>query len=156
MGHDLIKIRLNRTTREEHLIFFNPASTGVFSLGMSDSKSPSVSKILLSIFAYLNSVMLWMVTIFPAFLVSFLDCWELFQGHRLLLVLPSLLCSTAFSRSYLAFIFILFYFPSVLRLYSKIHLLTSFSLQVNWLKGLVFWPGLSDPFVLRSSREIYA
>ena len=72
----------------------------VFHWSVSDSKSPQISRTLLSILADLYNVLVWMVSIRPLISNSssphFQSLWGPFLEHRLQLVSSSLWCSTAF------------------------------------------------------------
>ena len=67
--------------------------------GLSDSKSPRVSGIILNIQADFNVAVVWMFSTCPLIFNSS-NSWtnplETYQGHQLQFVLPSLLCPTVF------------------------------------------------------------
>ena len=71
-----------------------------FYRSLSDSKSPQVSRTLLSILTDLNTAVVWTVSIRPSIFNSpnplTKSLWRLFQVHQLQSVSPSLSCSIAF------------------------------------------------------------
>ena len=66
-----------------------------FYLSLSDSKSPRVSRTLLSILAILNNAVVWMVSTRPP--VPLIILWWLYQKHQSRLVYFSPSCSIVFS-----------------------------------------------------------
>ena len=86
----------------------------IFHGNLSDSKSPWVSRSLLSILANLTNSVVRIVSILPLisnFTSLFTSLWGSFQAHLLLLVLLSPPCSTLsffFFRLFLLFVFCLF------------------------------------------------
>ena len=126
--------------------FFTPALAD----GLSDSKSPQVSWILLGILADLNEIVVWMISSSPLIwslpfpLPSF---WELFQIHQLQLVSPFHSCFIDF----------------LVRRYDKVHcpavslfsFLFLFFFFFWWLSiGLVVWPRLGGLLRHKTQRSL--
>ena len=135
----------------------------VFHWSLSDSKSPRVSRTLLSILAVLNNVKVWMVSTRPPF-SKFSSPFS-----NPLLTIPKAPITIGIIVNYmfpnffqfpskvnvriLLFTFIQFY--SVVSRENKVHNFVC-SLIFWWLLlSLVFWPRWGDPFVSKSSIGVY-
>ena len=130
----------------------------VFHWSLSDSKSPQVSRTLLSILAVLNNAVVWMVSTRPPTskssspfsnpLVTVPNA-PITIGIIVTCMFHGFFNSLAWSR-YLSFFSHFFQFYSVVSRDSKVDYFASslFLFCCCWLLlSLVFWPGLSDPFV---------
>ena len=135
----------------------------VFHRSSSDSKSPQVSRTLLSILADLNNAVVCglssLVLLFPSPSVPLSILWWLVRSartnydwyHRHFHI-PLFF---QFSSKVLIFIvlFTFFQFYPVISLNGKVHYSIGFFF---YSQGLVFWPGLDDPFVSQNPREVCA
>ena len=135
----------------------------VFHRRLSDSKSPQVSRTLLSILATLINVV-WMVStrllyLCPSVPVPIL--WWLYQAQQLQLVSLLLLCYVLFfqfSNKVLV--------PISLFAFFQFYLVVSRDVKVHYsacpppffllLLGFFVWPRLSDAFVFQNPREVCA
>ena len=100
--------------------FFTQVEQVIFHWSPSDSKSPQISRTLLSILADLNNAVTWMISILPLiskFFSPLLSLRGSFRVHQLYLVSPSPLCSTAVLFLFF-FCFVLFCF--VFLLFNKV------------------------------------
>ena len=128
----------------------------VFRWSLSDSKSPQVSRTLLSILAGLNIVVVWMVSTRPLIIKSSFpnnNPLVTYRAHRLQLVLLSLSCSIVFQFSskvkVFIFLFAFFQLNSMVCWDGKV--LYSTGSPFCWLSlGLVVRPRLGDPFVCQN------
>ena len=127
----------------------------VLNWSLSDSKSIQVSKTLLSMLAYLNNIVAWMVSNclwFISLLVPFINPFGLSQVHQLKLVSLSPSCSIVFPVIYLSFRFLL-----ILSRDGKVHYLAGSLFCCCWLSlGQVVWPRSGDPFAFQNPREFCA
>ena len=143
----------------------------VFHWSLSDSKSPQVSRTLLSILAVLNNAVVWMVSTCPPtskssspfsnHLVTVPNA-PITIGINVTCMFHSFFNSLARSR-YLSFFshsysFILWSTGTAKS--TILQVLFSFSFFFFFfcwlLLSLVFWPGLGDPFVCSSPIGVYA
>ena len=126
----------------------------VFHWSLSDSKSPQVSKTLLSILAVLNNAVVWMVSTRPPTSKSSSP----FSNH--LVTVPSASITTgiivtcmfhSFFNSLARSRYLSFFSHSFSFILWSAGTVKSTILQVLFfcwlLLSLVFWPGLGDPFV---------
>ena len=133
----------------------------VFPSSLSVSKSPQVSRTLLSILADRNNAVVWMVSICPLISKSSSPC------TNPLVTVPRLLITIGITYTYifhsffqfsskfkvLIFLFAFFQFYPVVSRNGKIDY-SEASLFLCWLSpGLVVWKRLDDPFVSQNPRE---
>ena len=138
----------------------------VFHWSLSDSKSPQVSRTRLRILAVLSDVVVWIVSTCPPTskssrpfknpLVTVPNA-PITIGTIVTFMFHSLFNSLARSR-YLSFFslscrFILWFTGTAK---STILQIIFFFFFCRLLWGLVFWPGLGDPFVYQSPIGVYA
>ena len=141
----------------------------VFHWGVSDSKSPQVSKTLLSILALLNNAVIWMVSTRPPTskssnpfsnpLVTVPNA-PITIGIIVTCMFHSFFNSLARSRYLISFTFFQFSFYSVVSRDSKVDYFASslfflFFFFCWLLLGLLFWPRLGDPCVCQSPIGVY-
>ena len=128
---------------------------------LNDSKSPQVSKTLLSILAVLNNAVVWIVSTHPPtsksssplnnLLVIVLKA-PITIGIIVFFMFHNFFNSLTRSR-YLCFFSLSFSFILWSAWDNKVHNFGSFFFC--WLlQGLVFWPRLGDPFVCQSPRGV--
>ena len=121
----------------------------VFRWSLSDSKSPQVSRTLLSILAILSNVVVWMVSARPPNSRSSNCNWYNCHLHVLQLVqLPS-------KVEVLIPLFPFFQFYSVVSRDSKVDYFASSFFFFLILFSLVFWPRFGDPCVCQSPIGVH-
>ena len=137
----------------------------VFHWSLSDSKSPQVSRTLLSILAVLNNAVIWMVSTRPPIskssspfsnpLVTVPNA-PITIGIIFTCMFHSFFSSLARSR-YLSFFSLSFCFILWSTGTAKSTILHVLFFFCCWLLlSLVSWPGLGDPFVYQSPIGVYA
>ena len=136
----------------------------VFHWSLSDSKSPQISRTLLSILAVLNNAVVWMVSTRPPTskssspfsnpLVTVPNA-PIVIGIIVTCMFHSFFSSLVRSR-YLSFFFTFFQFYSVVYRDRKDWLFCKISFFCWILLSLVSWTGLGDPFVYQSPIGVYA
>ena len=135
----------------------------VFHWSLSDSKSPQVSRTCLSFLAVLNNAVIWMVSTRQPTSQSSRPF------NNPLVIVPK---TPITNGTIVAFMFHSFFNPLARSKYLCFFLLSfrfilwsagtakSTILQILFLiwllQGLVFWPGLGDPFVCQSPIGVYA
>ena len=129
---------------------------------LNDSKSPRVSRTLLSILVGVNNATVWIVSprvLLSNFPVPVPVLWWLYSAHRLQLVSPSFPCSNFFQFS--SKVQVPISFPAFFNFTqwsagtakSRIRQVLFF----YWLLvGLVIWPRLCEPFVSQDPKEFCA
>ena len=129
----------------------------VFHWSLRDSKSPQVSRTLLSILAVLNYAVVWMVsTHTPTSVSSFSCCTKSinYNWYNCHLHVPWFF-QFLNKVEVLILIFTFFPFYSVVSRDSKVDNFGN-SLFICWLLlGLVFWPRLGDPSVCQSPIGVH-
>ena len=136
----------------------------VFYWSLSDSKSPQVSRTLLSILAVLNDAVVWMVSTRPPISKSSSPFSNPLVTVPNAPITIGIIFTSMFHSFFqfprkvevfiLLFTFFLFY-PVVCR-DSKVDYFTSSLFFCLLLLSLVSWPGLGDPFVYQSPIGVYA
>ena len=149
-------------SKDYYFEFFKPALADVCLQGVSDSKSPQVSRTFLSIPGDLNNAVVWMVSTHPLISKSSSPCTSplvtvssapITIGFTVTFLLHSFFNSQARSR-YLSLIFFVAFlqFYPVVSWKGKVHYLAGslffFLFLFCWLSlNLVVWPRLEDLFV---------
>ena len=137
----------------------------VFHWSLSDSKSPQVSRILLSILAVLNNAVVWMVSTRPPTskssspfnnpLVTVPKAWcNCHLGIIVSSMFPSFFFNSLAKSRYLSFFSLFFSFILWSAGTAKSTILQILFLLLLII-GLVFWPRYGDPFVYQSSIGVY-
>ena len=137
----------------------------VFYWSLSDSKSPQVSRTLLSILAVFNNAVVWMVSTRPPTSKSSIPFSNplvtvpnapITIGIIFTCMFHGFFSSLARSR-YLSFFSLSFCFILWSAGTAKSTILQVFFFFFCWLLlSLVSWPGLGDPFVYQSPIGVYA
>ena len=129
----------------------------VFHWTLSDSKSPQVSRTLLSILVVLNNVVVWMVSTRPPTSKSSSAFSNLLVTVPIAPIRIGMIVTCMFHSFFqfprkvevLILLFPFFQFYSVVSRDSKVDYFASSLLFFCWLLlSLVFWPGLGDPFII--------
>ena len=149
------------------LLLFTPSEifTSVFHWSLSDSKSPRVSRTLLSIQAIFNNAVVWMVSTHPPTSKSskpFNNPLVTVPKAPIVIdiIVPFMFHSFFFNSlaklRYLFFFFTLFQFYSVVSWGQQSRQFCKFSLFFYWfLYVLVFWSRLGYPCVCKSPIGVY-
>ena len=141
----------------------------VFHWSSSDSKSPQLTRNVLSILADLSSAIVWIVSARPLNLnpsnpvakhLGIVPSAPVMTGITVTLIFHNVFSSLP-RLKYLSlfwFFFFFFNFNSMIVRLGKFHyLMSSLSFSLFDLSlGLVFWPGLGNPFVSKDLRDYFA
>ncbi len=133
----------------------------VFDWSLSDSKSPQVSRTLLSILAVLNNAVVWMVSTRPPTSKSSSPFSNPLVDVANALITIGIIVTCMF-KSLARFRYLSFSSHSFSFILWPVRTARSTILKVLffffcWLiLNLVFWPGLGDPFVYQSPIGVYA
>ena len=140
------------------MCFSHQLTLMVFHWSLRDSKSPQVSRILLSILADLNNAVVWMVSTPPLISKSSSPFINPFVTVPRAPIIIDINVTFIFHRFFpfpckievFILLFIFFQFYSVISRDSKVH-----NLACSFFFVLVVWPRLSDPFVSENLSVIF-
>ena len=137
----------------------------VFQRSLRDSKSPQVSRILLSILAVLNNALIWMVSTRPPTSKSSSPFYSTLATAPKAPITIGIIVTFMFHTFFFQFpskvevlilLFTFFQFYSVVIRDSKVDNFASLSFFCGLFLSLVFWPRLGDPCVCQSPIGVFA
>ena len=144
---------------KNYFLFLFESFTPAITNGLSDSRSPQISKTLLCIQADLNNAAIWMVSSRPVISKSSSPCTSpLVTVSRAPITIGISVTSTTFPIA-LQSTYLFFRFLSILlggQPGQQSSQFGKFSIFCRLSLGLVVWPKLGDPFVSQNHRRVCA